>query len=230
MNRKTLSEILAVLKESYLKPDTKLNFLDFDNPFQILIMTVLSAQTTDNNVNRVKPHLFSRYPTCEALADANQEDVEEIIRSTGYYHAKAKNIIAASKMLRDDFGSEVPRTIEELTRLPGVGRKTANIVLSHAYNINDGIAVDTHVKRLAQRLGMSESSDPVVIERDLMKLVPKDEWELINFLLISHGRNVCDARKPLCDECKLKGLCKEFKNKTGAKSGKKNTDNGNKKK
>ena len=133
-------------------------------------------------------------------------------------------------MLRDDFGSEVPGTIEELTRLPGVGRKTANIVLSHAYNINDGIAVDTHVKRLAQRLGMSESSDPVVIERDLMKLVPKDEWELINFLLISHGRNVCDARKPLCEECKLKGLCKEFKNKTWAKSGKKNTDNGNKKK
>ena len=211
MNRKTLSEILTVLKELYYKPDIKLNFLDFDNPFQILIMTVLSAQTTDNNVNKVKPQLFSKYPDCKALAAANQDDVEEIIRSTGFYHAKAKNIIAASKMLRDDFGSEVPRTIEELTKLPGVGRKTANIVLSHAYNINDGIAVDTHVKRLAGRLGMTESTDPVIIEQDLMKLVPKEDWWLINFLLISHGRTVCDARKPLCDECKLKGLCREFK-------------------
>lgn len=211
ISRKTLTEILTILKDSYLKPDTKLNFLDFDNPFQILVMTVLSAQTTDNNVNKVKPQLFSRYPDCKALANAKQEDVEEIIRSTGFYHAKAKNIIAASKMLRDDFNSEVPGTIEELTRLPGVGRKTANIVLSHAYNINEGIAVDTHVKRLAGRLGMTESSDPVIIERDLMELVPKEEWGLINFLLISHGRNVCDARKPLCDECKLKGLCREYK-------------------
>ncbi len=194
MNRKTLSEILTVLKELYYKPDIKLNFLDFDNPFQILIMTVLSAQTTDNNVNKVKPQLFSKYPDCKALAAANQEDVEEIIRSTGFYHAKAKNIIAASKMLRDAFGSEVPRTIEELTKLPGVGRKTANIVLSHAYNINDGIAVDTHVKRLAGRLGTTESTDPVIIEQDLMKLVPKEDWWLINFLLISHGRTVCDAK------------------------------------
>ena len=211
ISRETLTEILTILKDSYLKPDTKLNFLDFDNPFQILVMTVLSAQTTDNNVNKVKPQLFSRYPDCKALANAKQEDVEEIIRSTGFYHAKAKNIIAASKMLRDDFNSEVPGTIEELTRLPGVGRKTANIVLSHAYNINEGIAVDTHVKRLAGRLGMTESSDPVIIERDLMELVPKEEWGLINFLLISHGRTVCDARKPLCDECKLKGLCREYK-------------------
>lgn len=211
ISRKTLTEILTILKDSYLKPDTKLNFLDFDNPFQILVMTVLSAQTTDNNVNKVKPQLFSRYPDCKALATAKQEDVEEIIRSTGFYHAKAKNIIAASKILRDDFNSEVPGTIEELTRLPGVGRKTANIVLSHAYNINEGIAVDTHVKRLAGRLGMTESSDPVIIERDLMELVPKEEWGLINFLLISHGRTVCDARKPLCDECKLKGLCREYK-------------------
>jgi len=214
MNRKTLSEILTVLKELYYKPDIKLNFLDFDNPFQILIMTVLSAQTTDNNVNKVKPQLFSKYPDCKALAAANQEDVEEIIRSTGFYHAKAKNIIAASKMLRDDFGSEVPRTIEELTKLPGVGRKTANIVLSHAYNINDGIAVDTHVKRLAGRLGMTESTDPVIIEQDLMKLVPKEDWWLINFLLISHGRTVCDAKKPLCEECRINRLCKEFKNRT----------------
>ena len=214
MNRKTLSEILTVLKELYYKPDIKLNFLDFDNPFQILIMTVLSAQTTDNNVNKVKPQLFSKYPDCKALAAANQDDVEEIIRSTGFYHAKAKNIIAASKMLRDDFGSEVPRTIEELTKLPGVGRKTANIVLSHAYNINYGIAVDTHVKRLAGRLGMTESSDPVIIEQDLMKLVPKEDWWLINFLLISHGRTVCDAKKPLCEECRINRLCKEFKNRT----------------
>jgi len=214
MNRKTLSEILTVLKELYYKPDIKLNFLDFDNPFQILIMTVLSAQTTDNNVNKVKPQLFSKYPDCKALAAADQEDVEEIIRSTGFYHAKAKNIIAASKMLRDDFGSEVPRTIEELTKLPGVGRKTANIVLSHAYNINDGIAVDTHVKRLAGRLGMTESTDPVIIEQDLMKLVPKEDWWLINFLLISHGRTVCDAKKPLCEECRINRLCKEFKNRT----------------
>ncbi len=218
ISRKTLTEILTILKDSYLKPDTKLNFLDFDNPFQILVMTVLSAQTTDNNVNKVKPQLFSRYPDCKALAAAKQEDVEEIIRSTGFYHAKAKNIIAASKMLRDDFNSEVPITIEELTRLPGVGRKTANIVLSHAYNINEGIAVDTHVKRLAGRLGMTESSDPVIIERDLMELVPKEDWWLINFLLISHGRTVCDARKPLCDECKINKLCREFKNKRKAKN------------
>ncbi|WOF16451.1 endonuclease III [Methanoplanus sp. FWC-SCC4] len=214
MHSKTACKIYSVLAKIYLNKDTKLNFLDFDNPYQILIMTILSAQTTDKTVNSIKGRLFEKYPGPEDLGHANQEDVEEIIKSTGFYHAKAKNIISSSKMICSDFNCEIPKTISELTKLPGVGRKTANIVLNHAFRINEGIAVDTHVKRVAFRTGMTENTDPKKIETDLTNLFPKSTWEKINFLLISHGRAVCDAKKPACDKCEIKDLCRYYMEKS----------------
>ncbi|MDD4126682.1 MAG: endonuclease III [Methanomicrobium sp.] len=203
-------QIFLSLEKLYIKNDTSLNFLDFENPFQILIMTVLSAQTTDKTVNSVKDALFKKYPDCKSLADAEITDVERIIKSTGFYHSKAKNIISASKLLCSNFGCEIPKTIDELVTLPGVGRKTANIVLNHAYGINEGIAVDTHVKRVSFRLGMTDNTDPNKIEKDLTALFPKSAWEKINFLLISHGRAVCNAKKPACERCEIKNLCRYY--------------------
>ncbi|MDD3406793.1 MAG: endonuclease III [Methanomicrobium sp.] len=212
MNQSDALKICSLLKKLYVKDDTVFNFLDFENPFQILIMTILSAQTTDKTVNKVKKILFKKYPDCESLSEAELSDVESIIKSTGFYHSKAKNIILASKILCSDYGGSIPSDIKSLTCLPGVGRKTANIVLNHAYGINEGIAVDTHVKRVAYRLGMTDNKDPDKIEKDLTRLFPKSEWGMINFLLISHGRAVCDAKKPACEICRLKSMCRFFKN------------------
>jgi len=184
-----------------------MNFLKFRNPFEILIMTILSAQTTDKTVNELRDELFTAYPDADALSKAQIEDVESIIKPTGFYHAKAKNIIGASKKLVTDFHGEVPDTIEELTTLPGVGRKTANIVTNHAYHKVYGIAVDTHVKRLSQRLGFSKEEDPEKIEQDLLKLLNRRYWEHVNYLLISHGRTICTAKKPQCNACTLKKEC-----------------------
>lgn len=214
MQTKDACRIYSSLKKIYIKSDTNLCFLEFDNPFQILVMTVLSAQTTDKNVNRVKAELFKNYPDCRSLGGAEAADVEAIIKSTGFYHSKARNIIAASKILCTRFEGVVPKTIEELVSLPGVGRKTANIVLNHAYGINEGIAVDTHVKRVAFRTGMTDSTEPEKIEKDLTALFPKTAWGEINFLLISHGRAVCNARKPACEICEIKDLCRYYKDKT----------------
>ncbi|MBN2735127.1 MAG: endonuclease III [Methanomicrobiaceae archaeon] len=216
MQTEKACRIYSVLKKIYISKDTNLCFLEFENPFQILVMTVLSAQTTDKTVNIVKKELFKRYPDCKSLAEADIIDVERIIKSTGFYHSKAKNIIAASKLLCSDFKGTVPDKIEELVKLPGVGRKTANIVLNHAYGLNEGIAVDTHVKRVAFRLGMTENTDPDKIEKDLTALLPKKVWGEINFLLISHGRAVCDARKPACDICEIKDLCRYYEEKNTA--------------
>jgi endonuclease-3 len=181
--------------------------LDFDTPFHLLIAVILSAQTTDVGVNKVTPILFARFPEPRDLADADPDEVKAIIKPTGFYNNKAKSIMGASRMLVDEFGGEVPRTMEDLMRLPGVARKTANIVISNAYGIVEGIAVDTHVFRLAHRLGLTEQQDPDKVERDLMSELPREEWFHVNYRFIDHGRNVCTAKRPICGVCVLNDIC-----------------------
>ena len=181
--------------------------LDFKTPFELLVATILSAQCTDKRVNMVTPVLFSRYPTVESLARAKQEDVEEIIKSTGFFRNKAKSIIAMAGALVDRHGGAVPSTLSELVTLPGVGRKTANVVLGNAFDINEGVVVDTHVGRLAIRLGLTRLTDPVKVEQELMTLFPRERWTMLSHLLIFHGRRVCDAKKPRCSECSLAPVC-----------------------
>jgi endonuclease-3 len=181
--------------------------LDHRNAFELLAATILSAQCTDARVNMVTPSLFARYPTACELADARQEDVEEIIRSTGFFRSKAKSLVGMASALVERHGGEVPRSMEELTALPGVGRKTANVILGNAFGLNEGVVVDTHVARLSHRLGLVTGDDPVKIERKLMKLVPRERWTMLSHLLIEHGRQVCDARKPRCGECVLADTC-----------------------
>ena len=181
--------------------------LDFANPFQLAVATILSAQCTDKRVNMVTPVLFSRYPTPESLARAKQEDVEEIIKSTGFFRNKAKSIIGMAGAVADKHGGQVPSVMEDLVLLPGIGRKTANVVLGNAFSINDGVVVDTHIARLSNRLGLTRESDPVKIEQELMKLFPRESWTMLAHLLIWHGRRVCDAKKPRCGECTLAPMC-----------------------
>jgi endonuclease-3 len=184
----------------------------------VLILTILSAQTTDRAVLKVRGPLFKKYPTPSALAKAKTEDVEKIIHSLGYYHAKARNIIAASQTLLSTFGGNVPESMDELLTIPGVGRKTANIVLYHALGRNEGIAVDTHVRRLAQRIGFSSTDNVTVIERDLMKIFPQEQWGDLTDVLIAHGRACCDAKKPRCEVCPISSRCRFFKS-SGKKIG-----------
>ena len=198
------AEILRILRKTY--PDAHCE-LAHRNPFELLVATILSAQCTDVRVNMVTPTLFEKYPDAQAMAGARQEDLEEVIRSTGFYRNKAKNIRAASAALTGKHGGEVPRDLDSLTVLPGVGRKTANVVLGNAYGIESGVVVDTHVGRLSQRLGLSKHRDPVKIEQDLVKVVPRESWTLWSHLLIWHGRRRCFARKPDCDHCELSALC-----------------------
>ena len=181
--------------------------LDFRTPFQLLVATILSAQCTDKRVNMVTPVLFSRYSTVESLARAKQEDVEEIIKSTGFFRNKAKSIIAMAGAVVDRFGGDVPSTLEALVTLPGVGRKTANVILGNAFDINEGVVVDTHVLRLAVRLGLTSQTDPVKVEQELMGLFPRERWTMLAHLLIFHGRRVCDAKKPRCEQCTLATIC-----------------------
>ena len=188
-----------------LYPDAKTE-LDFVTPFQLVIATLLSAQATDVSVNAATPALFERYPTCEAMAQAAPEDVEPYIRTIGLYRNKAKNAVAAARRLVEVYGGEVPRTLEELVTLPGVGRKTANVVVSNAYGV-PAIAVDTHVGRLARRLGFSKHADPDKVEADLQKLFDPADWVFLHHGLILHGRRVCAARKPDCAGCGLAALC-----------------------
>lgn len=197
-------EILILLKRLY--PDANCS-LNYRTPVQLLVATILSAQCTDDRVNQVTPALFSRFPDAFSLASADLEELENLVRSTGFYRNKAKNIKAACQTIVEEFGGEVPKQMEKLVSLPGVARKTANVVLAHAYGIIQGVTVDTHVKRLSKRLGLTEQTDPVKIERDLMKLLPQPEWENWSIRLIYHGRAVCQARKPKCRECLLARLC-----------------------
>jgi endonuclease-3 len=181
--------------------------LHHHNAFELLCATILSAQCTDARVNLVTPVLFARYPTAEALARAKPADVETIIVSTGFFRNKTRSLIGMAQALVADHGGEVPRTMTALLTLPGVGRKTANVVLGNAYGINDGITVDTHVTRLSRLLGLTRHEDPVRIEQDLMPLFPRDHWALLSHLLIFHGRQVCIARRPRCGDCVLSDLC-----------------------
>ncbi len=181
--------------------------LDYRNPFELLCATILSAQCTDARVNMVTPLLFARYADAHALGAARQEDVEDIVRTTGFFRAKAKSLIGMAGMLVASYNGDVPHTIAELVPLPGVGRKTANVILGNAFEINEGLVVDTHVQRLARRLGLTREADPIGIERELMRLFPQESWALLSHLLIWHGRRVCFARKPACAGCVLEDVC-----------------------
>jgi endonuclease-3 len=197
-------EILARLKAAY--PDAHCA-LDHRNALELVVATVLSAQCTDVRVNLVTPALFAACPTAAHYAQIPLENLEAFIQSTGFFRNKAKSLQGLGRALVERHGGEVPRTMEELVRLPGVGRKTANVVLGNAFGLNEGVVVDTHVGRLAGRLGLSRATDPVKIEQDLMPLFPRADWTLLSHLLIDHGRRICNARKPLCASCFLADLC-----------------------
>lgn len=201
-------EIISILKKEYPGAKTALKHRD---PMQLLVATILSAQCTDERVNIVTERLFKKYRTAKDYARADLKEFENEIRSTGFYKNKARNIIAASKKIVGEFSGRVPDTMEGLISLPGVGRKTANLVLSSGYGIVVGVVVDTHVRRLTQRLGLTKNDEPDKIEEDLMKIVPKEDWEVFSHLLIWHGRKVCQAKKPLCPKCVLKTLCPSFR-------------------
>lgn len=187
-------------------PDAKCS-LTYRTPWELLVATILSAQCTDDRVNMVTPGLFERFPTPEAFAGATQGEVEEAIRSTGFFRNKARSLIGAARCVLHDHGGEVPRTMDQLKRVPGAGRKTANVVLGNAYGIAEGIAVDTHASRLSLRLGLTDTVEPVKAERELIRIVPRRMWTDWTHLLIAHGRAVCTSRKPHCDRCVLVDLC-----------------------
>ena len=202
--RKRVAKIIELLEQQY--PDAK-TALNYSNPLEMLVATMLSAQTTDSTVNVVTRSLFKRYKTAEDYAKADIKELEQDIRSTGFYHNKARNLQKCCQMLVEKHHSQVPKTMEEMVELPGVARKTANIVLNNAYGIIAGVAVDTHVRRLSQRLGLTENEDASKIEQDLMQITPKEKWMKLTDLLIFHGRQVCFARKPQCGVCVLNKLC-----------------------
>ena len=205
-------EVTARLKGEYPEARTE---LDWSNPLELLVATILSAQTTDVQVNRVTESLFSKYRTAEDYADSTPDELEEDIRPTGFYRNKARSLRGMARALVEEHGGEVPRTMSELVALPGVGRKTANVVLGNAFGSNEGIVVDTHVRRVSGRLGLTESSDPVKVEQELMRLVPERDWTIFSHLLILHGRRTCKARKPDCPNCILNDICpsaREYKN------------------
>jgi len=197
-------QIMAWLREQY--PDARCS-LNFRTPLELLVATILSAQCTDERVNQVTAALFQKYRSAQDYARARLAELEEDVKPTGFYRSKARHIQDAAQMLVDRYGGEVPRTMAELLALPGVARKTANVVQGNAFGIVEGVVVDTHVGRLARRLGLSESEDPVIVEQDLMALLPQRDWLDLSHLFIYHGRAICQARKPLCDQCGLVNLC-----------------------
>ena len=201
---KRIEPILDILQKTY--PDAAIA-LHYKNPYQLLVATILSAQCTDDRVNKVTPDFFKRYPDPKAVAAAPREDIEEAIRSTGFYRNKAKALQESAQALLDRHKGKVPDTMEDMVELPGVGRKTANVILGTAMRIESGIVVDTHVKRVSGRLGLTEQTDPDKIERDLMKIIPKGRWIAFGHQMILHGRRICIARKPKCPECPLAELC-----------------------
>jgi endonuclease-3 len=205
--KQTLAEVRTTFERlRTIHPDAKCE-LEHVDAFQLLCATVLSAQTTDVAVNKVTPKLFAAYPDARALADAKPSDVERIVGSLGFFRQKAKAIIGLSKQLVKDHDGQVPRTLAELVELPGVGRKTANVVLGVAFGTPEGVVVDTHVQRISQRLGWTKNRDPEKIEKDLCKLIPRKDWDLTSHLLIFHGRRICFAARPNCEGCKVNDLC-----------------------
>lgn len=201
---KKANEIVKAFKKEYPNAKTELKY---SNPFQLLIATILSAQTTDVVVNKVTPVLFERYPDVYSIAKADLRDVEEIIKSTGFYHQKAKYIIETSRIIMERFNGRVPDKMGELLQLKGVSRKTANVVLSNAFGKAEGIVVDTHVKRVSKRIGLTQNSDPYRIEEDLMKIFERKDWAFISNAMVLHGRYVCKARKPECKRCVIEHIC-----------------------
>lgn len=200
----TAAEIITRLRRAY--PDAHCA-LDYQTPIQLLVATILSAQCTDERVNMTTPALFARFPTAEALAVAGQDEVEELVRPTGFYRQKARYIRESAQTILHAYGGDIPPDMDDLLQLPGVARKTANVVRGEIYGLADGITVDTHVKRLSGRLGLTSATDPVKVERDLMQIIPQESWIEISHLLIWHGRQVCKARKPDCAACVLNDLC-----------------------
>jgi endonuclease-3 len=196
--------VVVRLKSEYPNARTE---LDWTNPLELLVATMLSAQTTDVQVNRVTQSLFAKYRTAEDYADADPEELEEDIRPTGFYRNKARSLQGMASALVEEHGGEVPRTMQELVALPGVGRKTANVVLGNAFGVDEGIVVDTHVRRVSDRLGLTQNRDPKKIEQDLMKIVPEEDRTVFSHLLILHGRRTCKARKPDCPNCVLNDIC-----------------------
>lgn len=205
---KRIIEIIRILRKAY--PESR-TVLYYKTPFQIMIATILAAQCTDSRVNKITPNLFKKYKTIKDFAEAKESVLQQEIRSTGFYRNKARNIIANARKIMKDFNGRVPDTMDELISLPGVARKTANIVLSSGFKKAEGIAVDTHVKRLSGRLGLSTHENPDKIERDLMGIVPKKDWLDFNYMFVNHGRNICKARQPLCPDCVINRLCPSAK-------------------
>jgi len=205
VTRSRAAKILDILEEAHPEATCALHHR---NPFELVTAVILSAQCTDERVNMVTPALFRRYPGPESLASARMEDVEEIIRSTGFFRAKARSIVGCAGALAEEHGGKVPRSLDALVKLPGIGRKTANVVLGHAYDIAEGIAVDTHVLRVSNRLGIARGDDPIEVEAQLMDLIPRERWTRTTDLLIFHGRKICIARRPLCGTCPVFALCR----------------------
>jgi endonuclease-3 len=204
VGRDVALEYIRRLEQTY--PDAKCS-LDYRNPYELLVATILSAQCTDVRVNMVTPDLFARFPDAAALADAETEDLENRIKSTGFFRNKTKSLLGMARAVLDKHRGEIPRTMDELTHLPGVGRKTANVILGNAFGLNEGVVVDTHVTRVSFRLGLTRETDAVKIEQDLVKVVPREKWTVFSHLLIFHGRSICVARRPLCESCPLWDLC-----------------------
>ncbi|MEJ2216069.1 MAG: endonuclease III [Gemmatimonadota bacterium] len=202
--KERLAEIVRRLREEYPEPKTALTHR---NPYELLVATILSAQCTDERVNMVTPAFFKRYPEPADLAGARSEDVEDLIHSTGFFRQKTKSLLGMANAVVDRHDGRIPDTMQALVNLPGVGRKTANVVLGNAFDKDEGIVVDTHVKRLAGRLGVTKETDAERVERDLMELVPRDDWTDLSHLLIFHGRQVCNARRPRCEACVVSDLC-----------------------
>lgn len=215
MNKKDAIIIIETLKEMY--PDAKCS-LDFSTPFQMLVSVVLSAQCTDERVNKTTPSIFSKYSTPQDFADMDIELLEELIHPCGFYKTKAKNLKRTAQILVEKYDGIVPNNMEDLMSLPGVGRKSANVIMLEAFDLPQGIAVDTHCKRIANRLGFSSESDPAKIEQDLLKVIPKEYYKDVNHIFIWHGRNVCTSQKPKCDSCKLQQYCKYNKSKQKIKN------------
>lgn len=207
MKKEDIIKIIENLKSTY--PDATCS-LDFKTPFELGIAVMLSAQCTDERVNKITPHLFAKYKNPEDYINASLEEIEEIIKPCGFYKNKAKNVLGYAKMIVEEYNGKMPETMEELVKLPGIGRKSANVISLEAFNNPEGIAVDTHAKRIANRIGLSKEKEPLKIEQDLIKIIPKKYFKDVNHLLVWHGRNICNARNPQCEKCPIKKYCEFY--------------------
>lgn len=210
LNKEEINEVLNILEKTY--PTPKCGLL-YTTPYELLLSLILAAQCTDNRVNMIRPRLSEKYETIDKIAKLSYKEVYEVIKSCSFPNNKAKSIVEASKKIQNDFNGKVPNTMKELTSIPGIGRKSANIILSECFNITEGIAVDTHVTRLSKKIGFTNNTDVIKIEKDLMKKIPKEKWKDINHTLVEHGKTICIARKPKCDLCPINTLCREYTSK-----------------